>query len=443
MEINRAFHDIYSQFRNRMQSLYILNRRTLSNDLEEIEAAKRLVQDLPIDIDKDEISDISYLIDKIALKFQSREAIELDEIMKDYGADDIVDFNSSRTSFTYKPEITKAFDAWAITHKVDAKKLISFQRKSRINSPTRGDIIRQGVLVYSVTYFEMLLGDLLQVFFAIVPDKLPKEKTFKYEELLRLETLEAITQQAISDEADALLRLGYKDIPNAFSKRTGVDISEVKVYSNKLIELFERRNLFVHNNGRIDSRYMKKVSKDYLKQINARINLLLAIPSSYLEERIDAILIVGTMISQRIWRKYSKDYKLADYSLTELIFEKLIEGRYRLVINLADFALGIAFSNKASRYAVIINSAIAYDKLGEKVNKEKALKKISNVQNLPISQQIAYYAVSLEKDKAIKLLQIAVPNGDIDEVDLQDWPALEYLENELEFIEIKRKLVDI
>ena len=48
MEIDRAFYDTYCHFRNRMQSLHILNLCALSNDLEEIEAAERLVRDLPI-----------------------------------------------------------------------------------------------------------------------------------------------------------------------------------------------------------------------------------------------------------------------------------------------------------------------------------------------------------------------------------------------------------
>jgi len=65
-----------------MQTLHILNRRTLSNDLEEIEAAKKLVRGLPITIDENELGDMSSLIDRIALKFQSRETVEIDEIIK-------------------------------------------------------------------------------------------------------------------------------------------------------------------------------------------------------------------------------------------------------------------------------------------------------------------------------------------------------------------------
>jgi hypothetical protein len=442
MNANKEFYDVYSQFRNRMQSLYILNLRSATNDVEEVETAKRLIRDLPINLDENEISDFSFIIDQIALKFQSRETIEVDEVVKDYGMENLVEFDSSKTTFSYKPEVTKSIEEWATKNKKEAKKLISFQRRSRINSPARGDVIRQGVLVYLVTYFEMLLGDLFRIYFSLFPGKLSKDKTFKYEDILRLETLDAITQQVISEEANALLRLGYKDAPNAFQKKTGVDISEVKVYSNKLIELFERRNIFVHNSGRIDNRYMKKVPNSYLKQINARENLLLSVSNSYLQEGIEAVLVVGTIISQRIWRKYSKDCKLADYALTELIFEKLVEGRYGLVINLADFALGIAFSNKSSRYAVLINSAIAYDKLGEPVKKERTLNRIGKVHDLPLAQQVAYYCVNLETDRAISLLQTAIANGDIDEIDLRDWPAFEYLATDPRLREITQGLIN-
>ncbi len=440
MDTNKEFYEAYSRFRNRMQSLYILNLRSTTNDVEEVEAVKRLMRDLPINLDENETSDFSLIIDQIALKFQSRETIEVDEIVKNYGLENLVELDSTKTSFTYKSEVTTSIEEWATKNKAETKKLISFQRKSRINSPVGGDVIRQGVLVYLVTYFEMLLGDLLRIYFCLFPGKLSKEKTFRYEDILRLETLGAITQQAISDEVNDILRLGYKDVPNAFSKKTGIDISEVKAYSNKLIELFERRNVFVHNSGRIDSRYMKKVPNNYLKQINARENLLLSIPNSYLGECIEAVLVVGTIMSQRIWRKYSNDCRLADYTLTELIFEKLIEERYSLVNSLADFALGVAFSNKSSRYAVLINNAIAYDNLGDKIRKERTLSKIGNVHELPISQQVAYYCVNLENDRAMTLLQKAIANGDIDETDLRDWPAFKYIESDPRFREITQEI---
>ena len=441
MDANREFYEAYSRFRNRIQSLYILNLRSTTNDTEEVETVKKLVKDFPIRLDENEIDDFSFIIDRIAQKFQARESVEVDEILKDYGVEDLVDYDSSKTTFRYKPEVTKAIEDWAIQNKNDLKKLISFQRRSRINSPVPGDVIRQGILVYLVTYFEMLLGDLLRTHYALFPGKLSKEKTFKYEDILRLETLDAITQQAIADEVDDLLRSGYKDLPNAFAKRTGIDTGEVKAHSNRMIELFERRNIFVHNSGRIDNRYIKKVPHTYLKQINARENLLLAVPSSYLNESIEAILIVGTIISQRVWRKYSKDCKLADYALTELIFEKLVEGRYGLVINLADFALNVAFSNKSSRYAVLINSAVAYDKLGDTIKKERTLNKIGNIHDLPIGQQVAYYCVSLENDRAIALLQKAITTGDIDEIDLCDWPAFDYIATDSRFQDLKQQLI--
>lgn len=440
MDANKEFYEAYSRFRNRIQNLYILNLRSTANDTEEVETVKKLIKDFPIHLDENEIDDFSFIVDRIAQKIQARESVEVDEIIKDYGAEDLVDFDSSKTTFRYKSDVTKAIEDWAIKNKKDLKKLISFQRRSRIHSPAPGDVIRQGILVYLVTYFEMLLGDLLSTHYVLFPGKLSKEKTFKYEDILRLETLDAITQQAIADEVDALLRSGYQDLPNAFAKRTGIDTGEVKAHSTRMIELFERRNIFVHNNGRIDHRYMKKVPNTYLKQINARENLLLAVPSSYLNEGIEAILIVGTIISQRIWRKYYKDCKLADYALTELIFEKLVEGRYGLVINLADFALNVAFSNKSSRYAVLINSAVAYDKLGDTIKKERTLHRIGNIHDLPIGQQVAYYCVSLENDRAIALLQKAIATGDIDEVDLADWPAFEYLADDPAFEGIKRQM---
>jgi hypothetical protein len=111
------------------------------------------------------------------------------------------------------------------------------------------------------------------------------------------------------------------------------------------------------------------------------------------------------------------------------------------VINLADFAINVAFSNKSSRYAVLIYSAVAYDKLGETIKKERTLHRIGSIHDLPIGQQVAYYCVSLENDRAIALLQKAITTGDIDEIDLCDWPAFDYIATDPRFQDLKQQLI--
>ncbi len=122
MDANKEFYEAYSQFRNRIQSLYILNLRSTANDTEEVETVKKLIKDFPIHLDENEIDDFSFIVDRIAQKIQARESVEVDEIIKDYGAEDLVDFDSSKTTFRYKSDVTKAIEDWAIKNKKDLKK---------------------------------------------------------------------------------------------------------------------------------------------------------------------------------------------------------------------------------------------------------------------------------------------------------------------------------
>ena len=77
MDANKEFHEAYTRFRNRMQSLYILNLRSTTNDTEEVETVKKLIKDLPISLDENEIDDFSFIVDQIALRFQSRGPLKL------------------------------------------------------------------------------------------------------------------------------------------------------------------------------------------------------------------------------------------------------------------------------------------------------------------------------------------------------------------------------
>ena len=132
----------------------------------------------------------------------------------------------------------------------------------------------------------------------------------------------------------------------------------------KFIELTERRNLFVHNNGVVNRQYLS-VCKSNNVGIDQTVNIgdVLEITNSYFENAYRCVFEIGIKLSQVIWRKFIKDeIEEADSNIMGIVFDQILRKDYSLAIELAEFSTHkvIKHFNKDYELTCIINKAQAY-----------------------------------------------------------------------------------
>ena len=114
-----------------------------------------------------------------------------------------------------------------------------------------------------------LEADLLNFYYLSYPAALPSDgKLLSLADLREIGSIDEAEKFLIMKEIDAFLHDSTEGQIDYFIKRFKVDLKCVSPYLNWLLEVFLRRNLFVHNNGIVNKIYLKRADKDYIKQNN-------------------------------------------------------------------------------------------------------------------------------------------------------------------------------
>jgi hypothetical protein len=286
-------------------------------------------------------------------------------------------------------------------------------------------------------YFESLLSDLLHIYYSLFPAALPAEdRMLSLADLREIGSISDAEKYLVDREVDAILRESTKVQFDYFSKRLKVNIEMLAKYSTELFEIFQRRNIVVHNQGIVNKIYLQNVSNEIIEKHKITEGSLIKVSEDYLNKAIDFIFLCGIVLIQQCWRKWKKEeLDLADSALIDATYESLIEKRYDIVNEVAGYATGINFEVDRSRRVVVINQAIALKQLSEIEEMEAVLSK-HDWSSSSMEFEVALCALRNEEDKLLELLSRAIPAKAIKQEDLVDWPLFIEFRNSPAFGEL-------
>ncbi len=169
----------------------------------------------------------------------------------------------------------------------------------------------KSVFTYAFVLFESALSETLEVLLTAFPEKLSFKKIDSKEIKSRLienysteYTLAYISEKYIMDTSYKSLDLYLKE----FCSLLGIkDVSDNLI--DVLIEMKATRNLLVHNNLRVNDKYVQSAGKNSRAMKNGRQNETLTITTDYLVHSVEVITEVlmnyKKMIEEK-YREYSK-----------------------------------------------------------------------------------------------------------------------------------------
>src|SRR5271165_3113111 len=136
-----------------------------------------------------------------------------------------------------------------------------------------------------VSQSDTYLANLVRALYRVRPDILNcHAKTITYQELVRLGSVESVELALIESEIESLLRGSHTEQFKWLESRFDIRLRETDDKWAQLIELTERRNLFVHANARVSSQYLKvcKQNKVHL-EADCRLGSQLSASSKYFQ----------------------------------------------------------------------------------------------------------------------------------------------------------------
>ena len=121
-------------------------------------------------------------------------------------------------------------------------------------------LLHKSAFVMLISYFDFLISDLIHYFYQRYPESLSgKELSIKLNELKLCDHLTEAMDYIVNKEVDKVLYDSLEVQKGYLKNYLKIDIKENIIHWDKINEAIERRNIIVHNNSKINRRYLKSV----------------------------------------------------------------------------------------------------------------------------------------------------------------------------------------
>lgn len=312
--------------------------------------------------------------------------------------------DNKKFSFNVKGDTTKIDAAFEFTVKSEQQKNLLY-----VNS-----------LISLVSSAEWFYSQILHFFYDKNPNAAGiKKKTLTLEELKSFGTVEDAEKYLIDSKIEGILRSSFSDWVEVLKTELGLGLGYLDTFSNELIEIYQRRNLFVHNGGVVNSIYLSKVS-DSKYSIGDQLN----VTDNYLDNSIDKIHVLFSLIACELWKKdQPNDDERADF-LMELSYNYLKNNKWVIA------KLPNTFLTKDAKLPTIpksyaqLNCWLCDKRVNGLSNIKSELEK-QDYSDKSIVIQLALSALKEDENQFFSLLPKAINSEELHVEYLFDFPILE------------------
>ena len=242
---------------------------------------------------------------------------------------------------------------WALENPQKAHKFSAVFFGYLAHPPVSGILLRRNVLVSLVGFLDLFLENLLFGYYF-------------YTDLGEDPNCEAHREKARQKaEKENSSRDGWRGRIHKF-QQLGIDLSNIQVYVDELLEITQRRNLIVHNDGVVNNTYLKWAPDAY-QPLGIQKGQFLLVSTCYLTRAFHVVVVFAIALSQACWRQWqpTKNKKRANQVLERFLFTALKDGRFNLVVDLVEISKQFSLP-RSSTQILKIHQAIAFRELGKK-----------------------------------------------------------------------------
>jgi len=261
-----------------------------------------------------------------------------------------------------------------------------------------------------------------------------KKKTMTLEDLKTFGTVQDAEKFLIDSKIEEIFRAGFDAWMDILKDEVKLKLPCVKLFFNELLEVYQRRNLLVHNGGIVNSIYISKVSPDLSQEL--KIGDKLTITSEYLENAICKLHIVFTLIAAELWKKLEPNEESRADIMNSIAYRNMNQGRWEVSEWLSCFIKDD--ENLKSRVKTVgqLNFWLSRKKRG---NRELVIGEVLNADftDKSLRYQLAVSALTDNKEEFFDLLPETLRTKSLEIEELLEFPIFDEMRNTKEFEEFK------
>lgn len=310
--------------------------------------------------------------------------------------------------------------------------------KSVDNSSTAIKIIKRNFLVSIISQFDTYVSDLIKAIFAVRPEIIQSsEKQLTFAELNKFNTIQEAQDYIIEKEIETVLRESYTEQFKWFENKLKIQLRKDLPIWQTFIEITQRRNLFVHNDGKISTQYLN-VCKENNVPLDDKLKVgdELDVGLKYFDKSFKCLFEIGVKLNQVIRRNLlPEELEKADNSFLNISFELIQNSQLDLAKTLYDFSDKYIkrYSNDDLKLRILLNRAQTYKWL----DKEKECNDIINSIDWTATGDLFKLASKVLIDDFVSACEIMRNIGDNEKVlnkaFYKDWPIFKKFRSTDEF----------
>jgi hypothetical protein len=290
-------------------------------------------------------------------------------------------------------------------------------------------------LISLLSNVEWFFSQILHYYYDEHPESAGVQKrTLTLKDLKTFGSVEDAEKYLIDVKIDEVLRGNFESWTSLLKEDIGLGLGYLKDLMDELIEIYQRRNLFVHNGGVVNSIYISKVKENLRQEIE--IGEKLSVDKQYLENSICKLQKAFILIGAELWKKLNPDDEKRGEILGEIVYENLLHSRWDICEGLCYFSLNDSKINPVDKTIAQINYWLCKKEVGQYGQIEKEVVKIDYSDKKEIFQ-LGLYAVRGETEKIIEILPITLETNQTNIERLEEFPLLREFRETKEYAEFK------
>jgi hypothetical protein len=264
-----------------------------------------------------------------------------------------------------------------------------------------------------------------------------KEMSFTLSDVMSFDDLPSLKNSFIEKEIENIFRDSAEKQIEWFEKRLKIeDIKSNHENMNRLLELFQRRNLIAHSNSIVNDIYLSNVDPVYIKDKNIEKGDYLPVNGRYFTAALELLIEFGVKLTQVCWRKLDpSDTEIADRTLHDFAYELLVRGEYTLACDILEFGRSLRGRRaKDIELMFLVNHANALKLSG---HEEKALKVLEKEDWSACSDafRCCVAAVKGDLEAVVQHMEAINQSNAIRSIDYQEWPVFYHVRESKTFID--------
>lgn len=322
---------------------------------------------------------------------------------------------SKKMSFRIKGDTSKINDAF------------EFQ----VKSTEQKNLLYVNSLISLLSSAEWFYSQLLHFFY----DKNPaaagiKKKTLTLEELKSFGTVEDAEKYLIDSKIEGLLRSSFVEWMDTLKTELNLGLGYMVDFNDELIEIYQRRNLFVHNGGIVNSIYLSKVIEKYRQDVE--IDTRLTVDEEYLDNAINKIHVLFSLVACELWKKDDPSDEGRSNFLMELNYVYLKRHEWAIAKLPNIFLKNDAKQPTIPKTYAQLNCWLCEKRTDDSGKLKKELEAI-DFSDKTIVIQLALSALKEDKVSFFRELPKAINSEELPLKYLFDFPILQDMRNTKEF----------